>query len=84
MELLYFILGIIFASYLSPFLDGISALFLTWVEVQKAKMSEKISMVEIRLRRAAEEEPPRRQIGFCIPEDDDEKDYPEEENNDEI
>lgn len=84
MELLYFILGIIFASYLSSLLDGIIALFLTWVEVQKAKMSEKISMIEIRVRKASEEEPPQRQIGFCIYEDNDKKEYPEEENDDEI
>lgn len=34
MELLYFILGILFASYIAPLLDGIGALFLSWVEVQ--------------------------------------------------
>ena len=80
MELLYFILGLIFASYISPILDGIGSLFLTWVEVQKAKMGEQVSMIEIRVRRAAEEEPPRRQIGFCVSGEDDEV-YPEEEND---
>jgi hypothetical protein len=84
MELLYFILGVIFASYISPILDGAGALFLTWVEVKKAQMSEKISLIEINLRRKAEEEPPRRQIGFCVPDDDDEEENPEEENDDEI
>ena len=80
MELLYFILGLIFASYISPILDGIGSLFLTWVEVQKAKMGEQVSMIEIRVRRATEEEPPRRQIGFYVSEEDDEV-YPEEEND---
>jgi hypothetical protein len=81
MELFYFILGILFASYIAPLLDGVGALFLGWVEVRKAKMSEIISMIEIKVRKAADEEPPRRQIGFCIS---DEEIYPEEENDDEV
>jgi hypothetical protein len=82
MELLYFILGVLFASYFAPLLDGVGALFLSWVELKKAQMSEKIGLIEINLRKAAEdEEPPRRQIGFCVS---DEEVYPEEENDDEI
>ena len=82
MELLYFILGILFASYFAPLLDGIGALFLSWIEVKKAQMSEKIRLIEINLRKAAEdEEPPHRQIGFCVSS---EEVYPEEETNDEI
>ena len=42
MELLYFILGLIFASYISPILDGIGSLFLTWVEVQKATLEKRV------------------------------------------
>ena len=37
MELLYFILGFTFASYLMPVLEGLGAWFLTWVEAKKAK-----------------------------------------------
>ena len=81
MELLYFILGILFASYFAPLLDGVGALFLSWVELKKAQMSEKIGLIEINLRKAAGEEPPCRQIGFCVS---DEEVYPEEENDDEI
>ena len=81
MELLYFILGILFASYIAPLLDGIGALFLSWVEVQKAKASEKISMIEIKVRKAAEEEQSQRQIGFCVS---DKEIYQEEENDNEI
>lgn len=81
MELLYFILGVLFASYFAPLLDGVGALFLSWVELKKAQMSEKIGLIEINLRKAADEEPPRRQIGFCVS---DEEVYPEEENDDEI
>lgn len=81
MELLYFILGILFASYIAPLLDGIGALFLSWVEVQKAKASEKISMIEIKVRKATEEDQPQRQIGFCVS---NEEIYPEEETDYEI
>ena len=39
MELLYFILGFTFASYLMPVLEGLGAWFLTWVEAKKAKQT---------------------------------------------
>ena len=81
MELLYFLLGILFASYIAPLFDGLGSLFLGWIEVQKAKMSEKISMIEINVRKAAEEEQSQRQIGFCVS---DKEINPEEENDDEI
>lgn len=84
MELLYFILGIIFVTYVIPLLDGISAWFLTWVEAKKAKQSEIINQINIKMRQAAasaEEDPPRRLIGFRMP---DSEDYDEEENEDEV
>lgn len=81
MELLYFLLGILFASYIASLFDGLGSLFLGWIEVQKAKMSEKISMIEINIRKATDEEPPHRQIGFYVS---DEEINPEEENDDEI
>ena len=81
MELLYFMLGILFASYIAPLLDGIGSLFLSWVEVQKAKASEKISIIEIKVRKAAEEDQSQRQIGFCVS---DKEIYQEEETDYEV
>lgn len=80
MELLYFILGILFVTYVIPLLDGISAWFLTWVEAKKAKQSEVINQANIKMRQAAasaEEDPPRRPIGFRVP--DEEEEYEEDE-----
>ena len=80
MELLYFILGILFVQYGIPLLDGISAWFLTWVEAKKAKQSEVINQTNIKMRQAAasaEEDPPRRPIGFRVP--DEEEEYEEDE-----
>lgn len=80
MELLYFILGILFVTYVIPLLDGILAWFLTWVEVKKAKQSEVINQTNIKMRQAAasaEEDPPRRSIGFRVP--DEEEEYEEDE-----
>ena len=80
MELLYFILGIIFVTYIIPLLDGTLAWFLTWVEAKKAKQSEVINQTNIKMRQAAasaEEDPPRRPIGFRVPDE-------EEENEDEV
>ena len=77
MKLLYFILGFIFAVYLIPLFDGISGWFLTWVEAKKAKQSEIINQANIKMRQAAasaEDDSPKRLIGFCC-----EDDYEEEE-----
>ena len=80
MELLYFILGILFVTYVIPLLDGILAWFLTWVEAKKAKQSDVINQTNIKMRQAAasaEEDPPRRPIGFRVP--DEEEEYEEDE-----
>ena len=77
MELLYFILGFVFAVYIIPLFDGISAWFLTWVEAKKAKQTEVINNSNIKMRQAAasaDEEPPKKLIGFSR-----EDDYEEEE-----
>lgn len=79
MELLYFILGIIFVTYIIPLLDGISAWFLTWVEAKKAKQSEIINLTNIKMRQAAasaEEDSPKRLIGFRM--SDEEEEYEDE------
>ena len=80
MELLYFILGFVFAVYLIPLLDGISAWFLTWVESKKVKQSEIINLTNIKMRQAAasaDDDSPKRLIGFCRDDD-----YEEEEDDD--
>ena len=79
MELLYFILGIVFVTYVIPLLDGISAWFLTWVEAKKAKQSEIINLTNIKMRQAAtsaEDDSPKRLIGFRV--SDEEEEYEDE------
>ena len=79
MELLYFILGIVFITYVIPLLDGISGWFLTWVEAKKAKQSEIVNQANIKMRQAAastEEDSPKRLIGFRMP--DEEEEYEDE------
>ena len=83
MELLYFILGFMFAVYLIPLLDGISGWFLTWIEVKKAKQSEIINQTNIKMRQAAASantDSSKRLIGFSVPDND----YEEEDEEDEI
>ena len=80
MELLYFILGIIFVTYVIPLFDGVSAWFLTWVEAKKAKQSEIINQINIKMRQAAasaEDDSPKRLIGFCM--SDEKEEYEEDE-----
>lgn len=80
MELLYFILGIIFITYVIPLLDGVLAWFLTWVEVKKAKQNEIINQINIKIRQAAastEDDSPKRLIGFCM--SDEKEEYEEDE-----
>lgn len=79
MELLYFILGIFFISNLVPIVDGLSSWFLTWIELKKTNLSEKINLTTINMRQAstsADKELSCRVRGFCEP---DSEDYDEEE-----
>ena len=68
MELLYFILGFAFASYLMPILEGLGAWFLTWVEAKKAKQTEIVNQVNIKMRKDAastdQDAPSMGKIGF--------------------
>ena len=78
MKLLYFIFGIIFVQYILPLFDGLSTWFLTWVEAKKSKQSSVINDANIKMRQAAvsaDQDPPHRKIGFCVP---DPEDYEEE------
>lgn len=84
MELLYFILGILFVSYIIPIIDGISSWFLTWVEAKKAKQSEIVNETNIKMRQAvasADQDVPMRQIGFQMP---DPEENEEEDEEDEV
>ena len=68
MELLYFILGFAFASYLMPILEGLGAWFLTWVEAKKAKQTEIVNQANIKMRKDAastdQDTPSVGKIGF--------------------
>ena len=68
MELLYFILGFAFASYLMPVLEGLGAWFLTWVEAKKDKQTEIVNQVNIKMRKDAastdQDTPSVGKIGF--------------------
>lgn len=82
MELLYFILGILFVSYVVPLLDGLSSLLLTWMEAKKAKQSEVINLTNIKMRQAAasaEDDSPKSLIGFCRDDDYEEEEDDEDE-----
>lgn len=78
MELLYFILGILFISYILPIIEGLSSWLLAWLEAKKAAQSEIINQANIKMRKdaASAEEVPMRQIGFQLP---DEEIYEEED-----
>ena len=55
MELLYFILGILFMQYIIPLLEGLCTWFLIWIETKKNKLIN-----------FNEEEVPKKPIGFDI------------------
>ena len=85
MELLYFILGIVFVQYIIPIFDGITGWFLTWVEAKKAKQSQVINQANIQMRQdaaSANQDPPMRKIGFCV--SDGEENEEEGELNEEV
>jgi hypothetical protein len=82
MELLYFILGIIFVEIIIPLLDALMGVVAVWLEALKTKSNEKITNSNIKMKQAissAEEEniPPKRQIGFTAPACEEEEDEEE-------
>lgn len=71
-KLLYFASGALFVSCGIPIVDGLCSWFLTWIEVKKAKQSEIINQININMHQAAasaDQDPPMRKIGFCVPDD---------------
>lgn len=72
MELLYFILGILFISYLLPIVESLSSWFMTWIEAKKATQSEIVNQSNIKMRQdaASADIAPMHAIGFQLPDDD--------------
>lgn len=75
----YLILGILLVSLILPLIDGLTGLFLTMIEAAKGYFTVKVTEYNCRLKKlayAADEEPPRKLIGFAR---EDEEDYDEDE-----
>lgn len=51
MELLYFILGIFFISYVIPIIDEITNWILTWIKVQKTKQNDIGNQLTIKINK---------------------------------
>ncbi len=81
MELLYFILGLLFFNYVIPLLDGFSGWILTWLEAKKAKQGEIINDANIKMRQAATSADDVKHIsGFYAPDEN----YEEEDDEDDL
>lgn len=68
--LLYFLAGIIFVTYIIPFLDGLLGVFLTWLELLKTRISKKIYQIKQEVE--ASETISKKIVGFSYEEEDDE------------
>lgn len=66
--LLYFILGVIFVSFIQPLCDSILSLILTGIEALKAKISIKIAQYNEKIHKSQNLDD-MRQIGFVCEED---------------
>ena len=78
--LLYFLAGMFFASFLWPILDAFATVCMAWLEVGKGKASMKVAKMNKEAQELlTPEDPPKRQIGFCVPlpeeVEEDEEDY---------
>ena len=67
MELLFFVLGIIFAQYLIPIFENLSSLILTSIEVRKVKKQDIINQIEIKMRQDEKNANKKSKIGFENP-----------------
>lgn len=71
----------LFASFLWPILDALATVCMAYLEVLKGKASMKVAKMNKEAQELlTPEEPPKRQIGFCVPapievEEEDEEDY---------
>lgn len=66
-----FILGILFIMVAQPIIDGITSLFLTWVEDFKASIGIKIAEKGQQIDALSANEP-QYAIGFAVPEEEEE------------
>lgn len=67
MELLFFVLGIIFAQYLVPIFEAIGSLILTSIEIKKVKNQDAINQIEIKMRQDEKNANKKSKIGFENP-----------------
>ena len=75
---LFFILGVLFIQAIVPFIDILLSWFGSWVEARKAVHTIKINECNMRIKNMAENENPKRVIGFVSPEEETVKDDEEE------
>lgn len=74
MELIYFILGALFITIAVPLMDGISTLFLSWIEVAKGRCSLKIAKMSAEIAKLTGSDTGKTQpIGFTIQEEGEEE-----------
>ena len=67
MELLFFVLGVIFAQYLVPIFEAIGSLILTSIEIKKVKNQDAINQIEIKMRQDEKNANKKSKIGFENP-----------------
>lgn len=73
----FFILGIVFITFIIPILDQLLSLILTFLEMVKCKWSLKIAETNTLIKQAAEPEEPEEKkyyIGFTVPDSEDDTD----------
>ena len=65
----YFLSGILFISFIMPFLEELLNLILTWIEWRKGKLTVNITELNNQIRKLSEEEIPESSyaIGFTAP-----------------
>ena len=69
---LFFILGIIFAEYISPLLGSILEIIMTKLEITKGKYGYEVTKINQKINNLADESGPQQAIGFVYsPEDED-------------
>lgn len=66
MELLYFILGILYITVIQPMFSSILELFMTWLEAKKIPSNENMQLSNIKIQKALTEleREDTRAIGF--------------------
>lgn len=78
-ELIYFILGILFVQYIIPVLESLTSLLMVQIEAKKAGYSEIINDINLKIEKATASAEKTSVIGFQLPDEYEEED---EENED--